>query len=419
MSKPPSLRPFFVLWSGQAVSLFGSQLVQFALIWWLTQKTDSATVLATAALVGLLPQVLLGPAIGVLVDRWDRRRILLYSDGVIALASLALALLFAAGLASIWSIYLILLVRAIGSSFHGPTMTASTALLVPQDKLVRVQGLNQTLNGALNILSPIAGALLLNLFALEYILLLDVFTALCGMAPLLFIAIPQPAQQQAQQTAAKSWRRDFAAGLAYLRGQPGLLLLIMMISLVNFLVAPAFTLTPLLVTRHFGGQVLQLAWLQTAVGAGTLAGGLLLGAWGGFKRRIATSMCGLVGIGLGILAIGLAPASMLSLAIAALAVVGFMSTLTNGPIVAILQNRVPPAYQGRIFSLLHSLAVGAAPLGLLLAGPLSDILGIQAWYIAAGFMCLLMGTLGFLLPAVYRIEETAETETDPIAAARP
>jgi DHA3 family macrolide efflux protein-like MFS transporter len=145
--------PFFTIWTGQAFSLLGSQLVQFALIWWLTKTTGSATVLATASLVGLLPQVILGPVIGTLVDRWNRRLTLILADSTIALATLGLALLFWSGKVEIWHVYLLMFIRSTAGGFHWPAMQASTSLMVPKEHLARIQGLNQILQGGMNIAS--------------------------------------------------------------------------------------------------------------------------------------------------------------------------------------------------------------------------------------------------------------------------
>src|SRR5215213_1583348 len=136
---------FFTIWTGQALSLFGSALVQFALIWWLTQKSGSATVLAVATLVGMLPQIVIGPFAGALVDRWNRRAIMIIADGTIAVFSLLLAYLFATGKVQIWHIYAIMAVRSIGGAFHFPAMSASTPLMVPKEQLTRINGLNQAL----------------------------------------------------------------------------------------------------------------------------------------------------------------------------------------------------------------------------------------------------------------------------------
>jgi DHA3 family macrolide efflux protein-like MFS transporter len=178
-----TLASFLFLWVGQALSLLGSQAVQFALIWWLTTKTGSASILATAALIGLFPQVAFGPVIGALVDRWNRKRVMLVADTVVALASLALALLFFAGITRTHHVFLILFVRAVGGAFHWPAMLASTTLMVPKEHLTRIQGLNQSLQGGLTIVSAPLGALLLAWLAMGNILLVDVATALFALVP--------------------------------------------------------------------------------------------------------------------------------------------------------------------------------------------------------------------------------------------
>src|SRR6266508_6925953 len=156
---------FFFIWSGQALSLFGSALVQFALIWWLTQKSGSATVLAIATLVGMLPQIVIGPFAGALVDRWNRRIIMMVADGTIATFSLLLAYLFATGAVQIWHVYAVMAVRALGGAFHFPAMSASTPLMVPKEQLTRISGLNQALQGINSLAAPPLGAFLISVIS--------------------------------------------------------------------------------------------------------------------------------------------------------------------------------------------------------------------------------------------------------------
>lgn len=146
-----SMRPFFIIWIGQAGSLLGSQLVRFALVWWLTKATGSATALALASLAALLPQIVIGPFAGALVDRWSRKLIMIAADAMIALATLVLAVLFWLNVATVWHIYALLLIRSTGAAFHWPAMQASTSLLVPEQQLPRVGGLNQALSGVAGI----------------------------------------------------------------------------------------------------------------------------------------------------------------------------------------------------------------------------------------------------------------------------
>lgn len=411
---PRPLKPFLILWAGQAVSLLGSNLVQFALIWWLTQETGSATVLAMASLVGMLPQVVLGPFAGVLVDRWNRRWTMFVADTTVALATIVLALLFWTGAVQIWHVYAILFVRSLGGAFHWPAMTASTVLMVPENQLTRVQGLNQMLQGAMTIVAAPLGALLLSLLPVQGVLAIDVVTALFAIVPLLFILVPQPETAvtgDAAPTMVKSFWADMRDGLRYVLGWPGLLVLMALAMLLNLLLTPAFSLLPLLVTDYFGGDAWSLGVIESAFGVGLVAGGLLLGAWGGFKRRIHTSLLGLIGLGISVLAVGLTPAALFWLAVVAMLMAGLTNSMTNGPIFAIMQATVSPQMQGRVFTLLTSLASMIAPLGLIIAGPVADTIGVRSWYLFGGVVTLLAAVGSAFIPALMHIEDGRAAES--------
>jgi len=410
-----SLRPFFILWSGQAISLYGSAIVQFALIWWLTQETGSATILAAAALVGLLPQVLLGPFVGVLVDRWSRRWVMAAADSMIALATILLALLFWLEVVAVWHLFGLMFLRAVGGAFHHPAMQSSTALMVPHDQLTRIQGLNQMLEGSLNIISAPLGALVLSLLPMQGVLAIDVVTAVFAIIPLLFIAVPQPPQQEANRGAPRAtfWQ-EMRLGMSYLWSWPGMLLLMGVAMMINLMLTPAASLMPLLVTEHFLGDAFQLSFLHVAFGVGIISGGVLLGIWGGFKRRIFTSLGGMIGLGFGFFLMGMAPANLFSLAIVGATVAGVTMAITNGPVRAIFQVAIAPDMQGRVLSLLRSLSMVMSPLGLIIAGPAADLFGIQTWYIIGGAVTLLMGIVGFFIPALVHVEDGRDLQNDTV-----
>lgn len=399
---------FFTIWGGQALSILGSQLVQFALIWYLTVETGSATVLATASLVGLLPNVILGPFVGALVDRWDRRKIMLLADSIISLATVVLAVLFVLGVVEIWHIYSVLFIRSLADSFHKNAMIASTSLMVPVEKLTRIQGINEMLNGGLNVVSAPLGALLLDILPIQGILAIDVITALAAILPLFFVSVPQPERIErsaTQQTAQATIWQDFKTGFRYLLGWPGLLIIGLMTVGINFLLMPAFSMLPLLVTEYFGGGAIQLGWVESAIGIGIIVGGGLLGAWGGFKRKILTSMIGLIGMGIGTLILGFAPSSAILFAVGGAFLFGMMNPVTMGPFYAVIQSTVEADMQARIFSLLSSIGSGIAPLGLMIAGLVSDHVGIQTWFFLGGVLCILIGIAGMFIPAVMNIEQ--------------
>ncbi|MHB0988085.1 MAG: MFS transporter [Bellilinea sp.] len=400
------LRRFAPLWGGQAFSLLGSSLVQFALVWYLTVQTGSTAVLATATLVALLPEVLLGPFAGALVDRWDRRRVMIFADGAVALTTLGLVLLFLAGTVQIWHIFTAMFLRALGGAFHWPAMQASTSLMVPQEHLARLSGANQALQGLLRIASPPLGALLLSWLPIQLVLAIDLITAALAILPLLFIAIPRPERKDAGEmvTPTTVWR-DVQSGFKYVTRWPGMLGILIMATVINFLLNPAFSFMPLLVTQHFKGGAAELGWLESGFGVGVIVGGLLLGVWGGFRRKIVTTLMGLIGMGAGILAIGFASPAGYWLALSGMALAGLMNTLTNGPLFALLQAKVEPEVQGRVFTLVSSMAGAISPLGMLIAAPVADWLGLQAWYVMGGLACAAMGVLGFTIKAIVTIDD--------------
>jgi DHA3 family macrolide efflux protein-like MFS transporter len=410
---------FFTIFAGQALSLFGSALVQFALVWYLTQKTGSATILATATLVAMLPQIFLGPFAGALVDRWNRRVLMMAADGMIALATLVLAALFLFGVVQIWHIYAILLIRSLGGAFHWPAMQASTSLMVPKDQLSRVAGMQQTLQGLVSIVAPPTGAVLIGLLPTQGVLMIDVVTALMAIIPLLFIAIPQPIRQQTETGEhATSYWQDLREGFVYVASWPGLMAILFMAVLINFLLTPAGSLMPLLVTKYFGLGALEFGLTDSLFGIGMIIGGVLLSVWGGFRRKILTSMLGIVGLGIGVIAVGLAPSNMFWMALAGMTFMGFMSPITNGPLMAIVQSMVKPEMQGRVMALTGSVATAMTPLSLAVAGPVSDLIGIRTWYIFGGVICLLMGIGALFIPAIMNVESNhREQAVEPSSAA--
>jgi DHA3 family macrolide efflux protein-like MFS transporter len=402
-------RRFFTIWTGQALSLFGSALVQFALIWWLTQNSGSATVLAIATLVGMLPQIVLGPFAGALVDRWNRRLIMIAADATIAVFTLLLAYLFAMGTVQVWHIYAVLAIRALGGAFHFPAMAASTPLMVPNEQLTRINGLNQALQGVNSLVAPPVGALLLSVLPTQGILLIDVGTALLAILPLLFLSVPQPERHDAGQADVKpSLWQDIKNALAYIRTIPGFTAIVSMALFLNFLLVPTTALVPLLVTKHFGKGALELGLLESAMGIGIIVGGILLSIWGGFKKKIATSLTGIIGLGLGVMLTGLAPANLFVLAIIGNILLGLMLPIANGPIGALMQSIVRPDMQGRVMALLNSGATAISPLGLLLAGPFSDWLGIRVWFWAGGILCVLIAVAAFFRPIIMNVESYDE-----------
>jgi len=396
---------FWAIFSTQSISLLGSQIVQFSLVWWLTKISGSASVLAIASIMALLPQVFISPIAGAYVDKWNRRLIMIAADGLIAFMVIILALLYAFGLVQIWHIYALMFLRAVGGAFHFPAMQASTTLMVRKENLARVAGLTQALNGLVSILAPAIGALLYELWPLQIVLMIDVSTASIAIMILLFTKIPQPRRVSESP---KSLLSDIRDGVNYLLHWRGGLYLILGAVLINLFFVPAVSLTAILVQRLFAGEVLHYATLESMLGIGMVVGGVSLGVWGGFKSKVKTAMLALVLAGLSALIVGILPSSAFLLAVACFFVIGAMLPMLNGSLFALLQAMIPPDLQGRVFTIVLATSAAMAPIGLAVAGPISDLLGVQIWFIFGGLVMTGFGVLSFFVPSMRDMEKIHE-----------
>lgn len=407
---------FFTIWIGQAFSMLGSHLVGFAFVWYLTEKTGSATILTMGTLMQFLPSVIIAPIAGALVDRWNRKAVMAIFDSITALFTLFVAVMFVIDSAHIWHIFLAMFVRSACGQFQWAAMTASTSLMVPKQHLSRIAGANQTLNGIMNIIAPALGAFLIALMPIQGVLLIDVSTALMAIGPLLFFKIPHPVRngtKAAPKALGKtSFFQDFAEGWKYVTGWPGLMAVIFLAMLVNFLINPAFSLLPLVITEHFNKGAYELGLINSAFGIGVILGGLVLSAWGGFKNSILTSIAALSISGAAVLMVGIAPANLYLLAVAGMSIFGFLNPMINGPIFAVMQAKVEPEIQGRVFSFLHAGAALASPLGLAIAGPLADATNNQLWFIIGGILTVIAGGVAFLVPAIVDLGKDVEQESE-------
>jgi DHA3 family macrolide efflux protein-like MFS transporter len=397
------MRDFWSVFTGQAFSLLGSRLVQFSLVWWLTFTTGSASMLAFATIMALLPQVFISPFAGALIDRWDRKNVLIAVDAVNALAVVALGALFARGIAQPWHVFVVMFIRATGGAFQWPTMQASTSLMVEEKMLSKVAGLNQALMGLAAIIAPPLGVILMDFLPIQYVLAVDVVTAMCAILPLMFVSIPHP--MSGDRKSDSTVLSDLREGFSYIKGWTGLLIIMGVAMAFNFLLIPAISLIPILVTGHFGGFSSQYAILEATMGIGMVAGGILLGVWGGFKSRITTALLGSIGLGLGVILVGVAPRNLFFLAVVGMGVAGLMTPIVNGSFFALIQSTVPAEIQGRVISLLISGTGLMAPFGLSVAGPLADVIGIRVWFLLAGVLIIIMGVIGFYVPAVMGMEK--------------
>ncbi|MFW9806743.1 MAG: MFS transporter [Candidatus Thorarchaeota archaeon] len=412
--KQDQTRDYMKIFGGQAFSLVGSALVQFALVWWLTYTTGSAVVLSLATMMVILPQVLVSPFSGALVDRWNRKRVMISADALSALTIVGLSFLWSMGVVEFIHVFAVMAIRSTLGSFQWPALQASASLMVPKENLSRVNGLYQALQGLAKIAAPALGAMLLVLLPIQFTILIDVVTAAMAIIPLVFIRIPQPVTSDSKPSSGVSGVvQDIMAGFSYMKNWEGGRFITVALMLINIALIPTFALTPLLVLLHFAGGAFELAWVESMMGVGMVLGGIALGVWGGFKRRMLTALVAILTASVSIFVVGLAPSNLIQLAIVGMFVAGMMIPMSSGSIMAVVQSIVPPELQGRVFTVLISLGPAMTPVGLALAGAIGEVFGIQAWYLVAGVLILIIGIFGGMNKSIATLGEiTSDLESD-------
>ncbi|MCC7164788.1 MAG: MFS transporter [Anaerolineae bacterium] len=393
---------FFSIFVGQSFSLIGSALTQFVLLWWITDVTGSPTALALAGIAGLLPQALFSPLGGALADRWSRRAILILADTITAACMVVLILLFAANTIELWHIYTLMFIRSSMQAFQQPAAAASTAMLVPEEWIPRVAGMNQTVFGIVTIAGAPLGALALAFLPFEGALAIDVATALLGLVPLFIFRIPQTLAQPSELTGILTELRD---GVDYVTTRRGLLMLFAATGLVVLTIMPTFTLTPLLVKNDFNGGVNEVALMEGLSGIGIIIGGILIAIWPGFSRRVVTVLVFYALSCITVAITALMPADMILLAAFWWFVSGATFAMGNAPFTALLQLTVPNQMQGRVLSLLNTVVGFAGPVGLLLVAPLGEVVGVRGVFIIGGVLSTLVCVAALFSPSLLRVEE--------------
>jgi MFS family permease len=405
------LRVFLLVWIGQLVSVFGSGLTSFSLGLWVYQRTGSVTAYSLMALAHALPQVLFSPLAGIAADRYDRRKLMIFSDLGASLSTLAIALLMWSGHLEIWQLYALTFIGAASSAFQWPAYSAAVPQLVTEEQLGRVNGLISIGRAAAEMLAPTLAGLLVVSIGIPGVMLIDFATFLFAVSMILRIQFPAlPVQQEPANAHTFSLWKDALFGWRYVLAQPGLFALLLFIMLFNFIWGMVSALAAPLILNFSSAQGLGL--FVTIAGTGMLTGSLVMSAWGGPKRRII----GVVGFellsGFFFILMGLRPILWL----VALGAFGahFTIAIIDGSNKSIWQKIVPPEIQGRVFAVWQMVAMAATPLAYITAGPLADQvfeplmrsgLSNTAWLTALvtsgpgrgiGLMFVLMGILKIL-----------------------
>ena len=399
MNREHSTRNTILFLASQIISLFGSSLVQCSISWHITLETQSGTMMTIAMVCGFLPMFLVSPFAGVWADRYDRKKLIIFADALVAAATLGLATAFWFGLRDVRLIFAVMAIRGLGQGIQQPAVSSILPSLVPPEKLMRVNSINGAAQSLMMLASPALAAALISFAPLENVFLIDISTAVIAIVILgAFLKIKQRDGEK-QPEAESNYFNDIKLGLGYIARHRLIKQLFVFSTAVAILSAPIAVLYALQVTRLFGADAWRLGVADTSFAVGMLLGGLLLTAWGGFKNKHSTMSLGLVVMSAGTVLFGII--SSFTLYIALMVLIGLAMPMANTPTITLLQKNIDPEYMGRVFSLITMISSLAMPLGLVVFGPLADIIGLNLLFILTG-AALLLVSLVFVLNKTIR-----------------
>lgn len=396
-------RTFAIIWSGQFFSILTSSLVNFAIIIWLSLQTGSAEMLAWAAIAAMLPQSIIGPFTGALIDRGNRKLVMMLADTFIALCTLLLAILFWLDVAELWHIFALLALRSVGSAFHMPAMQASVPLLAPTDQLTRIAGINQIIASVSQIAGPALGAMLITIWDIEYVLIFDVAGALLAVTSLFFVHIPNPEKQNELE---RDILKEMKEGAMVVLRNRGLSFVFLYSTLVVFFIVPISVLFPLMTLDYFKGTEFQAGIIEAIWSVGALVGGAIMGV-----KVYKVNRVGLINwmhllLGVAFLLSGLlSPTGFVWFAVLT-GLSGITGAVYNSAFTGLIQTKIESTALGRVFSMYYTIALIPSMLGLIGIGFIADTIGLNNSFIISGVIIMLIGIVAFNTKSAMKLDKT-------------
>ncbi|WP_426754714.1 MFS transporter [Myxococcus sp. Y35] len=393
----------------QALSLLGSSLVQYALLWQVTLQTRSSVMMTLYIVAGFLPTFLLSPFAGVWADRYDRRKLIALSDAMIALVTLALAVVFTLRGTELWLFFLAAAVRSVGTAVQQPAVGALLPQLVPEDQLMRVNGIQGTLLSVNMLGAPALAGFLMSVAPLQVLFYIDVVTAALAITLVIFF-VRVEARPRAPEQEGASQLKEIRDGFRYIRGHTHLVPFFGYLGFIMVLITPAAFLTPLQTARSFGDEVWRLTALEMVFSVGMMVGGAALASWGGFQSRMRTMVVSNLIMGACTVALGVVP--HFGVYLAAMGLFGVAMPLYHTPATVMLQERVEPTYLGRVLSVMTMLSTALMPMAMLLFGPLAEMVSIERLLQVTGMLMVFFGLLTSLHRRLMSFGEPKQTPAE-------
>jgi DHA3 family macrolide efflux protein-like MFS transporter len=392
------------MWTGQFLSGITSQIVQYALLWYLTVETKSATMISLATIIGFLPGIFISPFVGPIIDRHNKKWLMIGTDMLTALAALVLAVIgFVGHSFPLWMVFLAMFVRSLAQTFQYPTLQSITPTLVPMDMLTKISGQIGAFQSVQMIIAPAVAGVLFGAFNINYVILLDVIGAIFGSATMLITKLPERRQQDGP---IHFWQ-DMAAGWALLRRDRGIFQLTLIGAVFTLIFMPAGAVYPLMTTQYFRGTVPMASIVEVVFSVGMMLGGIWIGWRGAGKNRIYALFGSILSVAISGIFSGILSRDFTGFVL--FNILNFFFGLGvpffNAPFMAMIQERFAPEMLGRIIGLTSMLMNLAGPVGLVAAGPIADRFGVNMLFIIMGVGSLLVGASMLLLPAVRHIDD--------------
>ena len=376
----------------QAITLFGSSIVQMAIVWHVTVQTSSGIWLTILTLSSFLPQMLISLFAGAWADRYNKKKIIILSDALIAITTLILAIFLLnkdLGNASLYAIVIASIIRSIGTGIQTPTVNSMIPQLVPEDKLMQFNGINSSIQSTIQFISPLAAGGILALGSISNILFIDVITAIIGITILGFIKVQKTVSKEVQEKT--SITKEIKEGIKFSISDKLIGGVLLIYGIFIFLSVPSGFMSSLIITRNFGQDYMFLSISETIGFIAMLLGGILLGTWGGFKNRNKTLIMGIILYSIFAILLGISTQFWIFAIV--MFFVSFSIPIIQTTTMTILQENVKLEMQGRIFSLLNAIFSGIMPLGMLLFGVLADIISINYLIIASAIILLVIAII--------------------------
>jgi MFS transporter, DHA3 family, macrolide efflux protein len=380
-----NMRTFYTLILSQTFSLLGSRISGLAVSIWVFNQTGNATPFALVAFFSALPSVLASTLSGMLADRWDRRYVMALADGGQVVGTILLFISFSSGNFQLWHLYAVTLIQSVFGVFQGPAFQASVTLLVPDDQRDRANAIQQITGPVAGIIAPAIAGVVYSLVGISGAIMIDLFTFIVAFIVVLVVRIPRPEQSAEGRAMRESLWREMSGGLRFLMARWPLMFNVLYTSFVNFLVAGAMALAlPYLLARTQSETTLGI--LLAVFNLSAIAGAVVMGAWGGTRPRIHTIMLGIIVAGVFLTLMGAAQSAP-ALGVTLFCFM-FPLPFANAAFISLMQAKVPPDIQGRVFAVSSQISLVLTPLAYFIAGPLADnvfepAVGQPGWEVVA------------------------------------